>query len=74
MKKDSWAVTRDPDGRIGPYATHGNQWVSYDDISEIKRKVSKTIFKKLIGKFTINLISVHLDQRVGSRRWNGMGT
>lgn len=40
VRKRSWIVTRDPEGRIGPYASRGNQWVSYDDISEIKRKVS----------------------------------
>nr|WNT43924.1 chitinase 2 [Monochamus alternatus] len=38
VKKKGWTVTRDPEGRIGPYAYMGNQWVSYDDISEIKRK------------------------------------
>ncbi|XP_028131818.1 probable chitinase 10 [Diabrotica virgifera virgifera] len=38
VRKQGWTVTRDPEGRIGPYATHGNQWVSYDDISEVKRK------------------------------------
>lgn len=40
VKQKSWTVTRDPQGRIGPYAYMGNQWVSYDDIAEIKRKVS----------------------------------
>ncbi|KAG5889208.1 hypothetical protein JTB14_033286 [Gonioctena quinquepunctata] len=38
VRRRGWTVTRDPEGRIGPYATHGSQWVSYDDISEIKRK------------------------------------
>ncbi|KAJ8980547.1 hypothetical protein NQ317_001054 [Molorchus minor] len=38
LKKGGWTVTRDPEGRIGPYAYMGNQWVSYDDISEVKRK------------------------------------
>ncbi|XP_056636318.1 probable chitinase 10 [Diorhabda sublineata] len=38
VRKYGWNVTRDPKGRIGPYATHGTQWVSYDDISEVKRK------------------------------------
>lgn len=31
-------VTRDLEGRIGPYAQLGSQWVSYDDIAEIRRK------------------------------------
>ncbi|KAL1492113.1 hypothetical protein ABEB36_012603 [Hypothenemus hampei] len=38
VKSKSWIVKRDPLGRIGPYAHMGNQWVSYDDIAEIKRK------------------------------------
>nr|XP_023029163.1 probable chitinase 10 isoform X2 [Leptinotarsa decemlineata] len=38
VRRRGWTVTRDPEGRIGPYAVHGNQWVSYDDISEIRRK------------------------------------
>lgn len=33
-----WTVIRDPEGRIGPYAFQGNQWVSYDDVDEIRRK------------------------------------
>lgn len=38
VKKNGWTVVRDSKGRIGPYAHQGNQWVSYDDISEIRRK------------------------------------
>ncbi|GLV44511.1 Chitinase 10 [Carabus blaptoides fortunei] len=38
VKRRGWTVTRDPEGRIGPYAYSGNQWVSYDDIAEIRRK------------------------------------
>lgn len=33
-----WEVVRDEEGRIGPYAYSGNQWVSYDDVSDIRRK------------------------------------
>lgn len=39
VKSKSWTVKRDPLGRIGPYAHMGSQWVSYDDIAEIRRKV-----------------------------------
>ncbi|XP_045475619.1 probable chitinase 10 [Harmonia axyridis] len=38
VKRRSWNVVRDSQGRMGPYAYSGNQWVSYDDIAEIKRK------------------------------------
>ena len=26
-----WQVVEDPQGRRGPYAVKGNQWVGYDD-------------------------------------------
>lgn len=37
-KKNGWKVVRDPQNRIGPYAFKGNQWVSYDDIDNIRTK------------------------------------
>ncbi|XP_041566012.1 probable chitinase 10 isoform X1 [Drosophila elegans] len=33
-----WTVVRDEPGRVGPYAYSGNQWISYDDVSDIRRK------------------------------------
>lgn len=33
-----WTVVRDEEGRIGPFAYSGNQWVSYDDVADIRRK------------------------------------
>ncbi|XP_052837394.1 probable chitinase 10 [Drosophila gunungcola] len=33
-----WTVVRDEQGRVGPYAYSGNQWISYDDVSDIRRK------------------------------------
>jgi len=34
-----WKVVKDPKGRIGPYAFNGNQWVGFDDVEMIKKKV-----------------------------------
>lgn len=33
-----WKVERDSEGRIGPYAHHSDQWVSYDDVVDVRRK------------------------------------
>lgn len=38
INKGGWTVERDEQGRIGPYAHRGSQWVSYDDVGEIRRK------------------------------------
>ncbi|XP_066157317.1 probable chitinase 10 [Euwallacea fornicatus] len=38
VKTRSWTVKRDPLGRIGPYAHMNDQWVSYDDVAEVRRK------------------------------------
>jgi len=32
-------VVRDEERRMGPYAFHGSQWVSYDDVATIRMKV-----------------------------------
>ncbi|XP_059612054.1 probable chitinase 10 [Phlebotomus argentipes] len=44
-----WTVVRDPQGRIGPYAYKGSQWVSYDDVSEVRRKAQFIREMKLGG-------------------------
>nr|BAA14014.1 Pjchi-2 [Penaeus japonicus] len=33
-----YTVVKDPEGRMGPYAYSGNQWVGYDDIAMIRYK------------------------------------
>lgn len=44
-----WTVVRDPEGRMGPYAYKGSQWVSYDDVEDIKRKTQFMKDMKLGG-------------------------
>jgi len=38
VQSEGWVQVQDPQSRLGPYATKGNQWVGYDDISMIRRK------------------------------------
>ena len=38
VRKRGWQVNRADESRAGPYAYGGDQWVSYDDISSIRRK------------------------------------
>ncbi|KAH8272046.1 hypothetical protein KR026_004304, partial [Drosophila bipectinata] len=49
INKGGWKVVRDPYGRIGPYAYSGNQWVSYDDVTDIRRKAQYVKNMKLGG-------------------------
>ncbi|XP_072751718.1 probable chitinase 10 [Anoplolepis gracilipes] len=39
VRNDGWSVTKDPEERVGPYASKRDQWVSYDDVSNVARKV-----------------------------------
>ncbi|XP_075149513.1 chitinase 10 [Haematobia irritans] len=48
VSNGGWTVIRDPEGRIGPYAYSGNQWVSYDDVNDIRRK-SQFVRKMRLG-------------------------
>lgn len=48
ISNGGWTVIRDPEGRIGPYAYSGNQWVSYDDVNDIRRK-SQFVRKMRLG-------------------------
>ena len=42
IKNEDWTVSHQTE--MGPYAFKGNQWVSYDDLAVIRRKVR--LFKK----------------------------
>lgn len=44
-----WTIVRDPEGRMGPYAYNGGQWVSYDDVADIRRKAQFVKSMKLGG-------------------------
>lgn len=49
VKRQKWSVVQDPKGRMGPYAHKGNQWVSYDDVASVQRKVKYMRDMKLGG-------------------------
>ncbi|XP_043267881.1 probable chitinase 10 [Venturia canescens] len=38
IQNHGWTVVQDPEGRIGPYAYKGSQWVSFDDVDMIRKK------------------------------------
>ncbi len=40
IKNEGYTVVNDPAHRMGPYAYKGNQWVGFDDVDMIRRKVS----------------------------------
>lgn len=49
INSGGWTVVRDAEGRMGPYAYKGAQWVSYDDIEDVKRKAQYMRDMKLGG-------------------------
>jgi len=38
IKSQGWTVVEDAEGRMGPYAHQGRNWVGYDDVAMIKYK------------------------------------
>lgn len=40
IKYNGWTVVKDPLQRMGPHAYKNDQWVSFDDIDIIKKKVN----------------------------------
>lgn len=63
-----WIVVRDPDNRIGPYAYHDNQWVSYDDVDTIRIKAKYIRDIQLAGAmiWSIDLDDFRGDCRCGN--------
>jgi chitinase len=58
INSGGWTVVRDPQGRMGPYAYNGNQWVSYDDVEDIRRK---TQYVKKMGLAGAMIWALDLD-------------
>ncbi|CAK9798859.1 Probable chitinase 10 [Anthophora quadrimaculata] len=38
VRNRRWSVVKDPKNLVGPYATNGDQWVSYEDTSSVMKK------------------------------------
>ncbi|KAA0201540.1 hypothetical protein HAZT_HAZT005433 [Hyalella azteca] len=49
VRNGGWTVVKDPEGRMGPYAYSGDQWVSYDDVETIRKKAQYIRDKGLAG-------------------------
>lgn len=49
VKNDGWSVIKDPERYMESYASKQDQWVSYNDMSDIARKVC---VRKIIIIFT----------------------
>lgn len=64
IKIEGWKVIRDPGGRIGPYATSGDQWVSFDDDFMVRHKAEYVRAMGLAGSMAWAL---DLDDFSGSR-------
>jgi hypothetical protein len=45
VKNRGYTVVQDPEGRMGPYAYKDRDWVSYDDIDMLKKKVTSRFDK-----------------------------
>lgn len=54
-----WTVVQDPEGKIGPYAYSGNQWVSYDDPAMARKKVDYLKSKGLGGAMVIDKVKLN---------------
>ena len=81
INQGGWTVVQDPQGRMGPYAYKGRQWVGFDDVAMLRRKVGivpcqRTPFLKL-PHLSLNLFnytfSLNLSVNLASvEEWSGL--
>lgn len=65
MKNDGWTVTKDAAGYMGPYASKHDQWVSYDEVSDVARKVCTQRRLHIHTRVLISLICVGCKRCIG---------
>lgn len=53
VNSEQWTVERHPDGNVGTVAHRGDQWVGYDDVSDVRRKVTMSIHYKVNRLFEL---------------------
>lgn len=60
IQRDGWTVVKDPTGAMGPYAYKGNQWVSYDDVTMVRKKSELIRQLNLGGGMVISFYCIHV--------------
>jgi len=64
-----WTVVQDPEGKMGPYAYSGNQWVSYDDPAMVLKKMNYVKEKGLGGAMVWSLDFDDFNNLCGKGRY-----
>ncbi|XP_021959289.1 probable chitinase 10 [Folsomia candida] len=64
-----WTVVQDSEGKMGPYAYSGNQWVSYDDPAFARKKVAYLKSKGLGGAMVWSLDFDDFNNQCGGGRY-----
>jgi chitinase len=62
IRSKGWKVFRDPGGRMGPYATFEDQWVSFDDDVMVRHKAE---YVRAMGLGGSMVWSMDLDDFTG---------
>lgn len=63
--RDNWTVVHDTDKRVGTYAYNGNQWTSYNDVEDVRRKADYIIQNNLGGGSIVNLNYDDFQEKCG---------